>query len=170
MLSFAPAACCARRLLESDVWATRGERTKKMATFVCAYTASAGSEFGLLEPVRAACVDAYKSFPTSAVWATESFRPAELKQILPASRLGRKAVLQLQQISRINFHRWKPDRLWSPESSTIPICWHYNFDPRRFQEAHTIHKLSISPPTAPESRSCPNPHPVFSLPVCSSSL
>src|ERR1019366_2224396 len=58
--------------------------------------------------------------PTSAAWAAESFWPAELKQIRPASHLGRKAALQLQQISRIIFHRRKHYRLWSPESSKYP--------------------------------------------------
>ena len=58
--------------------------------------------------------------PTPAAWAAESSRPAELKQIIPASRLGRKAVLQLQQISRIIFHRGKHYRLWSRESSKYP--------------------------------------------------
>src|ERR1039458_2891583 len=58
--------------------------------------------------------------PTLAAWAAESFRPAEVKQILPASRLGRKTALQLKQISRIIFHRRKHYRLWSPESSKYP--------------------------------------------------
>src|ERR1019366_608949 len=58
--------------------------------------------------------------PTPAARAAESFWPAELKQIRPASRLGRKAALQLQQILRIIFHRRKHYRLWSPESSKYP--------------------------------------------------
>src|SRR5258708_39548723 len=58
--------------------------------------------------------------PTPAAWAAESSRPTKLKQILPASRLGRKAVLQLQQIARIIFHRRKHYWLWSPESSKYP--------------------------------------------------
>src|ERR1039458_5190404 len=70
--------------------------------------------------------------PTPAARAAESFWPAELKQIRPASRLGRKAALQLQQILRIIFHRRKHYRLWSPESSKYPS--HLNIEFISFRE------------------------------------
>src|ERR1019366_7509326 len=69
--------------------------------------------------------------PTPAARAAESFWPAELKQIRPASRLGRKAALQLQQILRIIFHRRKHYRLWLPESSKYPSYSNRGEDTKR---------------------------------------
>src|ERR1039457_3669402 len=73
--------------------------------------------------------------PPPAARAAESFWPAELKQIRPASRLGRKAALQLQQILRIIFHRRKHYRLWSPESSKYPSCLNCRELERAFESA-----------------------------------
>lgn len=49
----------------------------------------------------------------------------KFKQIGPAGRLGRKARLQLQQVSRIILRAHKHYRLWSPEPSKYPFCKTY---------------------------------------------
>jgi len=65
-------------------------------------------------------IGSWPGLPASTARAAESIRPAKLKQIRPASRLGREAPLQFQQVPRIIFHSKKNYWLWSPESSKYP--------------------------------------------------
>src|SRR6516164_7045306 len=89
--------------------------------------------------------------------AAKTVRPTKLKEILPAGRLGRKACLQLPQVSRIILHGQKHYRLGLRESSkypswTIKIPAHekqVRVDRRRNRPVH-----SIPLPTAVGIESC----------------
>ena len=64
----------------------------------------------------------------SAARTAESFRPAQLEQIIPTSLLRRKAGLELSQVPRIVLHRTAYYILGLPESSKYPI-WPYSCPP-----------------------------------------
>jgi hypothetical protein len=61
------------------------------------------------------------ALPPATARAAKAVRPAKLKQIIPASRLGRKLGLQFQQISRIILHGQKHHKLWLRQSNKYPI-------------------------------------------------
>ena len=62
----------------------------------------------------------------SAARTAESFRPAQLEQIIPTSLLRRKAGLELSQVPRIVLHRTAYYILGLPESSKYPIYRDYS--------------------------------------------
>ena len=59
---------------------------------------------------------------STAARTAKALSPAEIRQILPAMRLGRKSGLQLHQIAGIIFHAPEHYRLGLRESCKYPSC------------------------------------------------
>jgi hypothetical protein len=62
----------------------------------------------------------------------------------PGQPLGRKAVLQLQQISRIIFHRRENYRSWSRESSKYPSHMKWSGSPESLISIIVFDTIPIS--------------------------
>ena len=94
----------------------------------------------------------------SAARTAESFRPAQLEQIIPTSLLRRKAGLELSQVPRIVLHRTAYYILGLPESSKYPILRNLWID-----------RFSIVGPRHPAPETDPAPsHP--SVPIRGTSV